>query len=276
MSVRSDTGPFALVPLWLLELKVTDKALRLYVALHAYADNKTGEATPSRKTLAAAIGVSRPVGMKKLDEVKAELVALGALRMEHRKNPEGGNDTNVYVIVHADPRGGGRGKSDTQVGVNPTTRTRSAVVDVDSHHQEGEGVQGGEETNGQQTLEGSPPRSPSPAKLVSEVDGVRVTNEEDALTLAVLAAFNAAAGTDYRSKYYYRGVVMRLREHPELDLAGHERIIRRALDNPWWSGDPSPAVIYGKDTVFERALNMKEKGGGQRDSASSSRRYAKE
>lgn len=95
-----------------------------------------------------------------------------------------------------------------------------------------------------------------------EVAGVKVTTVERQFALAILAAFNAAFETKFRGVYYLRGIIGRIREHPELTLVEHVDIIGRSKANPWWKDDASPAVIYGNDGVFERAMNAKDKPAG--------------
>ena len=52
--VRSDIGPYAIVPLWLLETGVSGQAVRLYALLAAKYADKHGAGYPSRKALAAS------------------------------------------------------------------------------------------------------------------------------------------------------------------------------------------------------------------------------
>lgn len=256
--MRSDIGPFTIVPHWLLEAKVSDKAIRLYVVLGRYADNGTGEAEVGRKKLAADVGVSRPVQMKRLDALKAELVAAGALRVEKRR-VDGVNLTNRYTLVHANPNLGRdsgdpyQGRKDPLKLEPPPSSTRG-----------GEGERGAErgETD--------------PDALPESVDGRPTTSAERKLAREVLSTFNELAETRFTGQPWLRKIILRCREHPEADVADHERAIRLTLQDPWWKDDPNPAVVYGNETVFENALNRKEKGGGEREAPSPRRRYAKE
>lgn len=74
--VYTDTGRFAMMPLWLIDAPISDRAVRLYGVLRGYADNRTGEAHPSRATLASRIHCK---DLKAVDAPLAQLVALGAL-----------------------------------------------------------------------------------------------------------------------------------------------------------------------------------------------------
>lgn len=99
--VRSEIGPFCIVPLWVAEA-VPPAALKVYVILAAkYADRDTGEAYPSRRTLAHDSGISDDT----LDRSVKELKAAGALTVEARKSPEGDRTSNLYTVVYVRGRG---------------------------------------------------------------------------------------------------------------------------------------------------------------------------
>lgn len=106
----------------------------------------------------------------------------------------------------------------------------------------------------QETVNGKEERR-NPSRSPERVAGRKVTDAEHDLCDAVLAAWNAVNDTAYEAAYR-TPVVMRLREHPEVDLARHEAIIATAFDDPWWNDDaPQPSVVYGNPAVFEAALN---------------------
>jgi biotin operon repressor len=88
-----------------------------------------------------------------------------------------------------------------------------------------------------------------------KVDKVKVTDAEHDLTDGIMASFNEVFGTKYAGVGFRRGIIGRIREHPGLGLSDHEAIMRRMKARPWWKGEPSPAVIYGNDRAFERALH---------------------
>ena len=81
-----------------------------------------------------------------------------------------------------------------------------------------------------------------------------VTASEEQLARAVLAAWNVRTGQVLASRDWLAMIVMRIREHPELELVDHERVIDSALANPWWQGAPSPNVVYGSGAQLERSL----------------------
>lgn len=133
--IYSDTGPFSIVPEWILDAPISDRAVRLYAVLARYADD-TGLAHPSRATLARRIGCSPDT----IDRTMPELVALGAVEKENRQRGDTREaDTNLYRIVRVmpeevaarvRPRGrvgaatGGRvGAAGVAAGVRQRTRT---------------------------------------------------------------------------------------------------------------------------------------------------------
>jgi Helix-turn-helix domain len=112
------------------------------------------------------------------------------------------------------------------------------------------------------------------------IGGKRVTDDEESFALSVLAIFNAVSGKRFGSKEALGKIILRHREHPDLAAEDHERIIREQFERPWWSGDPSPAVIYGNGEVFDRALNGVRGGDSVRqngqDSGNEARRYTRD
>lgn len=107
-----------------------------------------------------------------------------------------------------------------------------------------------------------PETPPSPRPAV--VNRIRTTEAERELAAAVLADFNRQAGTRYTSPDFLGKIIMRHREHPELDAAAHGDVIRRQLARPWWNGAASPSVIYGNGGLFERALQTGPPGRTER------------
>ena len=90
-----------------------------------------------------------------------------------------------------------------------------------------------------------------------KVDKREVTEREEALARLILGYWNAATGQSLTNRDWLAMIVMRLREHPELELGDHQVTITSVLANPWWSGSPSPNVIYGSGAQFERSLMVK-------------------
>ena len=100
--VTSDTGPFAIVPEWVIDADISHGALRLYALIGRYT-NAENAAWPSRGTLGKRLRASKD----SVDRWVKELVAIGALEVEHRKGQtEDGkvtNRSNVYTLRHLMP-----------------------------------------------------------------------------------------------------------------------------------------------------------------------------
>lgn len=73
---------FAIIDEWVLDLEVSDRALRLYAILLRYADKDTHKAFPSRRTLADRLRCSP----KSVDRAIAELIENRLLTKEQRFN----------------------------------------------------------------------------------------------------------------------------------------------------------------------------------------------
>jgi hypothetical protein len=73
---------FSIVPEWVIDAGLSDKAIRLYVVLARYADNRTRQAFPSRETLASRMQCST----KSIDRATEELIQVGAVSKTQRYN----------------------------------------------------------------------------------------------------------------------------------------------------------------------------------------------
>lgn len=85
---------FAIIDEWVLDLNISDRAIRLYAVLARYADKDTHKAFPSRKTLAQRLRCS-PASV---DRASAELVEAGLLVKEYRYN-----NSIVYTVITSSP-----------------------------------------------------------------------------------------------------------------------------------------------------------------------------
>lgn len=109
------------------------------------------------------------------------------------------------------------------------------------------------------------PRTPSSSssgngRAPLSVSAKKVSPAEHDLCDAILAAFNEATGKSFAGVEWRKKIILRIREHPELEAARHAEIIALQVEHPWWTGDPTPSVIYGNGATFDRALN-KVRGG---------------
>lgn len=73
---------FAIVDEWVIDLPISDRALRLYVLLTRYADNHTHRAWPSRETLSKRLNCSKA----SVDRAVNELIDHGAVSKQQRHN----------------------------------------------------------------------------------------------------------------------------------------------------------------------------------------------
>lgn len=126
---KSDTGPFALVPVWVLDSDISALAIRVY-AIHADFADRHGAHHHSRKTIAARALCS----VDAVDRAHGELVKLKALTIERRRHDGRGDPTsNRYHVVRVIPnvaaqlRLGSRGGAATG-SREITARTRPSVV----------------------------------------------------------------------------------------------------------------------------------------------------
>jgi predicted transcriptional regulator len=85
---------FAIIDEWVLDLDISDRALRLYAILMRYADKDTHKAFPSRKTLAERLKCS-PASV---DRASIELVEAGLMSKEQRYN-----NSLVYTLHTSSP-----------------------------------------------------------------------------------------------------------------------------------------------------------------------------
>lgn len=100
---------FAIIDEWILDLDISDRALRLYALLARYADKDTHKAFPSRKTLSERLRCSP----KSVDRASQELVDAGVMTKEHRFN-----SSIVYTLVTT-VQGGGQ---ESPGGWSPVSR----------------------------------------------------------------------------------------------------------------------------------------------------------
>ena len=117
---------FAIIPEWVLFADISANAVRLYGVLRRYADAK-GRCHPSRQTLSAQCRISLPT----LAKATEELVALGALSVQHRRTKHGDFTSNQYTVVSVDPQGVGKNlvppskENDTTGGKESLLQTRA-------------------------------------------------------------------------------------------------------------------------------------------------------
>ncbi len=88
-------GYFAVVPEWVLDADISAQAVRLYAVLRRYADQQSGQAFPSRRTLAARLRVA---STRTVDAALDDLLRIGAVDISAHTRPDGGNGTSRYTV----------------------------------------------------------------------------------------------------------------------------------------------------------------------------------
>jgi hypothetical protein len=107
---------FSIIPEWILDSDISDRAVRIYAILARYADSETLQAFPSRETLGRRAGCN----VKAVTKSVEELVAIGAVVKQHRKNGEA-FQSNLYTLRRVGPNLTlGRVNPDPRVGSNLT------------------------------------------------------------------------------------------------------------------------------------------------------------
>lgn len=225
---------FVAVPVALLRhasaLGLDDGDVRLLLALESFRFGAADEPVfAAQKTLAALCGCS----VSQIERRVARLKKRGLIEVERRRRPDG-RRLNHYTrhglldglecltAAESDPaptRGSGEGMPASTRGSDP-----------------------------------APVRAPNPASVRAEEEDAKNARATAATVEAVLAEFNARAGTAYGlDSREARHVADRVGEHPELSASDYRRILDGAFANPWWSGPPGTAVVF-KPEQFEKAL----------------------
>ena len=99
--LKSDTGPLAQVPLWLLQSSVQHGAIRLYGYLSAKFCDRAGIASPSRSELATVLDCSMPT----VDRWVKQLLGINALAVQHQTIKPQQYVENLYQLKLISPKG---------------------------------------------------------------------------------------------------------------------------------------------------------------------------
>jgi hypothetical protein len=84
-----------------------------------------------------------------------------------------------------------------------------------------------------------------------------VSDDELALTAAVVQAFNEIAGTRLKADPHLTPIVGRIREWPKLTAAQHRKVIVAVFAGEhWWTGPAGPRIIYGNAAQFEQSIEL--------------------
>ena len=101
MQHLTDTGPFSIVPNWVIEHPdITYRELGVYLILAKYADNSTSDCFPSHQTIAELAGCSKDTVKRALNKLRN----VGAIEWNHQnRNDDGGQSSNVYFLKRVKP-----------------------------------------------------------------------------------------------------------------------------------------------------------------------------
>ncbi len=103
----SEYEAFARLPEWVLDAPISDRAVRLFAVLLRHAD-KGGKAFPSRARIAARLRPRpddaddswKPLSTDSVDRAVAELVGIGAMRVQHHGGQPGdARRPNTYYLL---------------------------------------------------------------------------------------------------------------------------------------------------------------------------------
>lgn len=128
--LRSQIGPFVIIPVWVLERCTDPRALRLYAVLATYA-NSEGRAWPSTRELASEMDVSARSIERAIDLLRKA----GALRTEVRRNAHGSVVGLDFVVIQANPQAansGGQSQSSLLLQQTAKSGGQSATSQTDT------------------------------------------------------------------------------------------------------------------------------------------------
>jgi hypothetical protein len=146
-TVRSRGPYFAMVPEWLLDTEVSDRAVRLYAVLNRHVGKNPDGWQLRRKTLAERLRCSEA----SLSRAMRELESVGALIVAPNHRDDGSRAANNYLLDPTSPQERGGPPSHQRLGVgspvtrqlreplheSPSTRERAARA---AKHLEGEAL----------------------------------------------------------------------------------------------------------------------------------------
>lgn len=204
--ITAEDPGFAMIPYWVLHAvedgRISRDAIALYAVLRKYANNETGDAYPSRATLARVLGYKDP---KSLSKPIGELERLGALEVKRRRLER---FVNHYRVIFKKPSCAPPPPGPQHVvGVgeeNPLPR----VGEENPHGRGGKPPRVGEETPhgvGEETPHELYPSLTKPKEL--EKTGAEPLFEASASTAIAVPSSKAVAGIAERAYDKSRGAL---------------------------------------------------------------------
>lgn len=124
MTVRSQVGPWSMVPTWILGIGLSGSELVVYVALRSFAD-RDGEAHPHFSSIAERAGVS----VRSVERAIARFRTLGILATTRRYRADGGLAGLTFRMVDVMPEHLGKPvEPDDEPTHDPGTETPAPTV----------------------------------------------------------------------------------------------------------------------------------------------------
>lgn len=242
---------FTAVPNSILENASLGLGARMsLIALMSFAWN--GDPFPGQKRLAAMLGCS----VRTVYEYLVELQEAGYVKKSRR----GRGQTNVYRLVQ---------KAIIRSASEPPEESSDDTLDdANGDRKQGSGLDRKQGSDKEDEVEEDPPCSPptpstdvviqdARSRAPKTVDRQPVTVEEAETAWEILDRWNQRTGQKLASKDWITKIILRIREHPDLDVADHDAIIANNLADPWWKGTATPSVVYGNGATFEKAMLVK-------------------
>lgn len=225
---------------WAWELERLDPTEKLVLlAICDCHNGETGVCCPSRQYIARRACV----GVRSVSRWMHSLEQRGLIRRLEHFDEEGRRRANdIEVLLH-----------------EATPATTGGVTS-----DKGEGVAGDKDdlVTGDKAIEPEEGTGRRNRTRRARVGRLPVTDRERELSQQVLAVWNELAGQSMSSSDWTARIIGRIREHPELELADHRLVIEAALADPWWTGPPTPSVVYGNGALFERSSLLAASGAG--------------
>jgi hypothetical protein len=127
-----------------------------------------------------------------------------------------------------------------------------------SHSENGDSQSEKNNSHGEKSTNKGTVKEPSDRKRPKKkVGGKVVSDDEFALAAAVVSLFNSSAGTELTTEAHLTPIVGRIRERPKLTEEQHGKIIAAVFaGDHWWTGPPTPKIIYGNAGIFEQSIEL--------------------
>lgn len=221
----------------------TRKAVLL--ALANRANHDTGQCNPSIRRICE----ETEFGATAVKSALFDLADAGLIVRRRRRRADGSLGTYTYTfpsVVPADDVEPEPGDGPPEPGADPRPEPGADSLNQEVLNQEGSSTANAVDSLREEGIYDGGKRWAVDRKPVSIAEG--------RLAADVMRAWNELTGQELRAKSWLAKIVMRIREYPEATLDDHRYLIERNLANPWWSGPPTPSVIYGSDAQFERSV----------------------